>query len=109
MVARGLLERKREEAQIRFNMQLAKRWGWFGVRVGLFETTFGAATDMYFFRDRLRLTAEVYDLNSVTDRNEDLRAIGRFKTFASLLFYDHIYFMIGADDLSRYTGPATGI
>ena len=76
--------------------------------VGLFETTFGAASDMYFFRDRLRLTAEVYDFNSVTDRDEDIRSMGRLKAFASLLFYDHIYLMIGADDLTRYTSPGSG-
>ena len=34
--------------------------------------------------------------------------MGRLKAFASLLFYDHIYLMIGADDLTRYTSPGSG-
>ena len=100
-----VVERKRQEAQFRFNAQLAKRWGWFGVRVGLFESTFGGAVDTYFFRDRLRLTAELFDFNSVTDRGADIRAVGRIKAFASLLFYDHVYLMIGLDDVSRYEIP----
>ena len=81
-------------------MQLAKD-GAGRCSCSLFETTL--CCDRYVLI-RLRLT-QVYDLNSVTDRNEDLgyRTLGP----CILLFYDHIH-AVGADD-GRYTGPATGI
>lgn len=43
-----------------FNAQFAKRWGDATFRLGLFETTGGAALDYNFFEDKVKLTGEIY-------------------------------------------------
>ena len=50
-----------ERNKLTFNAQIAKRWGNFGLRGGLFESTGGAALDWYFWEDRAKLYFEAFD------------------------------------------------
>lgn len=85
-----------ERKNLRFNLQYAQRWYFAQLRFGLFETTGGIATDFFLFDDVVRLTFEAFDF-----RKTDVRNFARLKTYASILFFNHLYAMVGADDLTR--------
>ena len=85
-----------ERQSIRFNVQYAQRWGLGQFRFGLFESTGGIAGDFFLLEDTLQLTMEAFDF-----RKADQRNFARLKTYASILFFNHIYAMFGADDLTR--------
>jgi phospholipid/cholesterol/gamma-HCH transport system substrate-binding protein len=98
-------ERVKDERALRFNLQVAKRWGWIGARLGLFESTGGLASDMYFFKDRLRLSLEAFDF---VEKGNETRRIAHLKTYASVLFFDHLVAVAGWDDITRRQDPLTG-
>jgi phospholipid/cholesterol/gamma-HCH transport system substrate-binding protein len=83
---------------------MAKRWYFVALRFGLFETTGGIATDMYFLRDKVRFTVEAFDWDT---QDKTIRRNAHLKTYASVLFYNHLYAMAGVDDPTR-TDPETG-
>lgn len=91
-------ETVREQTQIRFNLQMAKRWYNVAARFGLFESTGGFAGDLYLLSDKVRLTFEAFDWKV---KGNPKRHVAHLKTYASILFFDHIYAMIGADDITR--------
>lgn len=97
-------EKVRRENALRFNLQVGKRWYWVTLRGGLFETTGGFATDLHLFRDRLKFSFEAFNFDS---RSTSIRRSVHLKAYASALFYNHIYAMVGVDDPTR-TDPATG-
>lgn len=88
-----------EKKAIRFNLQFAKRWYWAQLRFGLFESTGGVASDLYFWDDRIRFSLEVFDF---ADEDSEIRKFAHVKTYVSALFYNHIYAIIGVDDPFRY-------
>ncbi|MFW7377641.1 MAG: MlaD family protein [Oligoflexus sp.] len=98
-------ERIRDEKSLRFNLQVAKRWNWIGARMGLFESKGGVAADVYMFRSRLRLSVEAFDFAGQND--DDVRRTAHLKVYASALFFNHIFTIIGIDDPTRID-PATG-
>jgi phospholipid/cholesterol/gamma-HCH transport system substrate-binding protein len=97
-------ERVTERKALRFNLQLAKRWYFLTARLGLFESTGGAAMDMHFFRDRIRLSLEAFDFKSY---DNEWRRVARLKAYMQVLFFDHIYVMAGMDDITRKRNPIT--
>lgn len=94
----------RRENRIRFNLQVAKRWYWIAARFGLFETTGGIATDMYAWNDRLKLSLEAFDWDT---QDKTVRRNAHLKAYASALFYNHIYALVGIDDPTK-TDPNSG-
>ena len=92
-------ERVVDDRALRFNLQFAKRWGILTARLGLFESTGGVGADLYFLSDRLRLTFEAFDFTSATE--DALRRTAHLKVYASALFFNHIYTVIGVDDITR--------
>jgi len=99
-----ITERVKTEKALKFNLQVAKRWYNFAARIGLFETTGGVAGDFYLFRDRFRFTVEAFDWDT---QNKTIRRTAHLKTYASVLFYNHVYILGGIDDPTR-TDPETG-
>ncbi len=93
----------KQKDQLRFNLQFGKRWYWFQVRFGLFESTGGIATDFYAFKDRVKLSVEAFDFES----KSPIRRTAHVKTYVSVLFFNHIYAMAGIDDPTR-KDPETG-
>ena len=83
---------------IKFNAQIGKRWYWTTVRVGFFESSGGFAADFHLFDDRIKLTAEAFDFDL---QNATVRRNAHLKTYASILFYNHIYVLAGIDDPTR--------
>ena len=93
-----------ENKELRFNLQLGKRWGWIGARLGMFESSGGVAGDMFFFKDRFRVSLEVFDF---ADKDSEIRKTAHIKAYASVLFFNHLYALIGVDDPTRLD-PETG-
>ncbi|MGE0174306.1 MAG: MlaD family protein [Oligoflexales bacterium] len=88
----------RREKPLKFNLQFGKRWYWAGLRFGLFESTGGLGSDLYFFKDNLRFTAEAFDFAS---KDDPVRKGAHLKAYASVLFFNHVYTMFGVDDITR--------
>lgn len=97
-------ERVKTDKALKFNLQIAKRWYNFSARAGLFETTGGFAFDYHLFRDRLRVTAEAFEWDT---KDKTIRRTAHIKSYASVLFYNHVFMMAGIDDPTR-TDPETG-
>lgn len=85
-----------ERRSLRFNVQYAQRWAAAQLRFGLFETTGGIAGDFFLLDDQVRFTVEAFDW-----RKSSIRNIARLKTYVNILFFNHIYAMIGLDELTR--------
>lgn len=98
------VQTERKQSALRFDLQIAKRWYWFAARAGLFQTTGGAAFDAYFFNDNFKLTAEAFDIDTTETA---IRKNAHFKVWASALFYNHVYAMVGLNDITRID-PTTG-
>lgn len=97
-------EKIRREQALKFNLQIAKRWYWFAARFGLFETTGGLAADIYFLDDKIKWSNEVFQVDTKDSRE---RRSAHLKSYVSVLFYNHVYAMIGIDDPTRID-PKTG-
>ncbi len=91
-----------ERSNIRFNIQYAQRWYFAQFRFGLFQTTGGLAGDFFLLNDKVVLSFEGFDFRKSSNRN-----FGHFKAYSSVLFFNHIYAMLGADELTR-KNPQTG-
>ena len=97
-------ERIRRQNALKFNLQIAKRWYWVTARFGLFETSGGIAADLHFFNDRIKWSNEIYQFDTKDTRE---RRTAHIKSYVSVLFYNHVYAMVGVDDPTR-TDPKTG-
>jgi phospholipid/cholesterol/gamma-HCH transport system substrate-binding protein len=98
----------RETARLRANLQIAQRWYFAQVRFGLFESAGGFGADFFALRDRLKLSFEAFDWKLTAN---DVRRVSHLKAYASILFFNHIYVMIGVDDPTRFdieTGKERG-
>jgi phospholipid/cholesterol/gamma-HCH transport system substrate-binding protein len=95
-------ERVQERKALKFNLQMAKRWYSLTARLGLFESTGGVAADVHFFSDKLQLTLEAFDWKSY--KNE-WRRVAHLKAYVNILFFNHIYAIIGLDDITRVRNP----
>ena len=91
-------EVRRTERALRYNLQYAKRWYFAALRFGLFESTGGVASDFYLWKDRLKFSFEAFEFKS---KDNPYRNVAHLKTYASVLFFNHVYAMIGVDDLTR--------
>ncbi len=94
----------RDQRQMKFNLQMAKRWGWAAARLGLFESSGGVAGDIYLWRDRLKISMEAFDF---AEKNDEDRRLAHLKAYASILFFDHLMATAGIDDPTRLD-PKTG-
>ncbi|MBP9707521.1 MAG: MCE family protein [Oligoflexales bacterium] len=87
-----------EENKIRFNLQYARRWFFTTLRFGLFESTGGLAADFHLLDDKFKFTMEAFNWKS---QGNEIRNVAHLKTYASLLFFNHVYLMAGIDDITR--------
>ena len=96
----------KRQPQARFNLQFAQRWYYFALRFGLFQSEVGFAGDVYLFRDRLRIVTEAFDWKFA---DNDVRRVAHLKSYASILFFNHVYLMGGIDDYTKFKaeGDAT--
>jgi phospholipid/cholesterol/gamma-HCH transport system substrate-binding protein len=83
-------EEETEKDGLKFNAQIAKRWGDLALRGGLFESSGGAAVDYYLWDDRLKLYLEAFDFQD--DEEPHL------KSGFMLYFFKNFYATAGFDD-----------
>ncbi len=91
-------ETRNLEKRLKFNLQYARRFYFSTIRFGLFENSGGLATDFHFFGDTFKLTLEAFDWKS---KGNEIRRVAHLKTYASVLFFSHIYALVGIDDITR--------
>jgi phospholipid/cholesterol/gamma-HCH transport system substrate-binding protein len=83
-------EEETEKDGLKFNAQIAKRWGDVALRGGIFESTGGAAVDYYLWDDRAKLYLEAFDFQD--DEEPHL------KSGVMLYFLKNFYATAGFDD-----------
>ncbi|MCB9228721.1 MAG: MCE family protein [Deltaproteobacteria bacterium] len=96
-------ERVIAKKALRFNFQFGKRWNDTQLRFGLFESTGGLAADYYLFDDSVRLSFEAFDWNN----KSPVRKTAHLKAYLSILFFGHVYALIGLDDPTLYEEGTT--
>jgi len=85
------VRRLKIEDQIRFTFQFGKRYHWASFRYGIKESTGGVGVDLHWFGDRLKFSADVFDMAFDT--------FPRVKVSAAYEVFRHLYILAGADDL----------
>lgn len=90
------IEEKTEQDTLKFNAQIAKRWGDWAVRGGLFESTGGAALDWYLWDERVELFFEAFDFDDDDPPH--------LKSGAKLYFLKNFYVVAGVDDFLAEDG-----
>lgn len=86
-----------QEPTLRFDAQIAQRYKWAALRFGLFESLGGFALDGYFFKDRLKLSAEAYNFSTAAD----VRRFGRLKLFSNVFITPQFFIASGLADVTR--------
>jgi len=88
-----------------FSAQLAKRYDWVTLRVGVIESSGGMGADIHLFDDHLQLSTSIYQFTRPPFNN-----LPRAKIWANYYFLNHLYVTAGADDFlnswkaGRYPG-----
>jgi phospholipid/cholesterol/gamma-HCH transport system substrate-binding protein len=105
--------RRTNEEKLTFTAQIGKRYGPLTFRAGIIEGSGGVGSDLHLLRDRLQLSASVYQFSRVfqTDSGNVEQAVyPRAKVWLNWYFWDHFYVTTGADDfLNRWqTGRYPG-
>jgi phospholipid/cholesterol/gamma-HCH transport system substrate-binding protein len=88
-----------------FTVQFAKRFWDATLRVGLIRSQGGVGLDYHFFKDRLILTGEMFDLGRPNNRPH-------MRLYGTLYIYQHVILTGGVDDLLSQVGgknPFVGI
>lgn len=86
-----------DENDFKFSLQFAKRLEAFSGRIGIFESTGGAAFDVHFLQDRLVFSTEVFEFNRVNTP-------AYLKTYLTFNFLDYFYLNMGGADLLSKKG-----
>lgn len=80
-----------------FTIQFAKRFWDATLRVGLIRSQGGVGLDYHFFKDRLILTGEMFDMNRPNNRPH-------VRLYGTLYIYQHLILTGGVDDLLNQFG-----
>jgi phospholipid/cholesterol/gamma-HCH transport system substrate-binding protein len=82
--------KKHENGKYLFSAQFGKRYSGTSFRAGIIESTGGGGIDQMFLKDRLKISADVYDFNAVNDargENPHARASIRYTMLKHLDLY----------------------
>jgi len=85
-----------DENKIYFNAMLGKRFDNLLVRGGIIESTGGLGADYFLDKDRIKLSADIYDFNSVNDIRGDKPNLSLRATY---LYLKHLQFIAGVDNV----------
>lgn len=100
----------RREQNFRFTFQMEKRWRDFSFRLGVKESGGGVGATYYAFRDRLKLSMDVFDFAWGSYPALDASGIPNVRVAARWEPWQNVYFEGGAEQVllgARY-GYATG-
>ncbi len=85
-----------DESKIYINAEIGKRYDNVLLRGGIIESTGGVGIDYFTMKDKVKLTAEVYDFNS----ENDIRGESPHMNFkATYLYLKHLQFIAGIDNI----------
>ncbi len=83
-------------SKIYLNAELGKRYQNILVRGGIIENTGGLGIDYFMYKDRLKLSADIYDFNSENDYRGDNPHLD---LKARYLYLKHLEFLAGIDNI----------
>jgi phospholipid/cholesterol/gamma-HCH transport system substrate-binding protein len=99
--AQTVSTRKENEDKLTFSLQLAKRYGLATFRIGIIEGSGGMGADLHLARDRLQLSASVYQFSRAF-QEERLGGTQvpypRAKVWMNYYFFDNFFLTTGVDD-----------
>jgi len=84
---------ERTTENVKFDVQVAKRFHDLTLRGGIFESTGGAGIDYHLFNDNAKLTAEIFDFSKEKDPN--------LKAKLDYNFYRHLFVTAGVDEILK--------
>ncbi|HET8540427.1 MAG TPA: MlaD family protein [Anaeromyxobacter sp.] len=99
--------KRTNEERLTFSLQMAKRYGPLTFRIGIIEGSGGAGADLHLLRDRLQLSASMYQFSRAFQEQRVGAAATvpypRAKVWANYYFLDHFFVTSGVDDfLNRW-------
>ncbi|KAB8029926.1 MlaD family protein [Fluviispira multicolorata] len=96
-------ENKPEDVdKLRYNLQVSQRFGFMSLRLGLFSSSAGLATDFYAFNDKLVGTVEISQFNGVPIPSDTLygaRGVINLKAFVNYFITPNFFVTGGVDGL----------
>jgi phospholipid/cholesterol/gamma-HCH transport system substrate-binding protein len=105
--AQTVSTKKTNEDKLTFSLQMAKRYGRMTFRIGIIEGSGGAGADLHLLRDKLQLSASIYQFSRAF-QEERLGAgtsvpYPRAKVWANYYIMEHFFVTSGVDDfLNRW-------
>ncbi len=88
-------EKEEVEEKIEFTAQFARRYGDTALRFGVTENTFGLGADQFFFDDRLKLSADIWDFGSDEENSKN----PHLKLGLEYNIYKGLFLSTGVDNL----------
>ncbi|WP_457561886.1 MlaD family protein [Caminibacter pacificus] len=85
-----------DKDKIYFNAELGKRYDNLLIRGGIIESTGGVGADYFLDKDRVKLSADIYDFNSVNDIRGNNPNLSLKATY---LYLKHLEFIAGVDNI----------
>ncbi len=76
---------------LKFSLQMGKRWSDFILRGGIIESTGGVGADYYLWKDRIKFSTEIFDFGN--DHDPHVKASGK------LFFQKNFYIHAGVDNI----------
>lgn len=105
----GTFKVKKEEIEDRleFTAQYAMRYKDVALRLGFTESTFGAGTDLFFNKDRGRITADIWDFDSEEENSKN----PHIRVGLDYFLFKNLFITAGADNIlnERWRGAYAGI
>jgi phospholipid/cholesterol/gamma-HCH transport system substrate-binding protein len=92
----------------RYDAQISQRFGFVGLRFGLFASSGGFATDLYAFHDRLVASVEVSQFDGAptpSDRAYGNQGAFSMKAYANIYLTPNIFITGGVDGVVLYDSP----
>ena len=93
---------------LRYNLQISQRFGFVALRLGMFASSGGFASDVYLFNDRFVTTVELSQFGgSPTPSDTQYGNKGAFnvKAFSNIFITPNIFVTAGVDGLVLYNKP----
>ncbi len=85
-----------DEDKIYFNAMLGKRYDNLLVRGGIIQSTGGLGADYFLDKDKVKLSADIYDFNAVNDIRGDKPNLSLKATY---IYLKHLEFIAGVDNV----------
>lgn len=85
--------------EMKFSLQIGKRFSWLGLRMGIIEDTGGVGADAYLFEDDVQLKLDVFGLGFDEFGREAYPRLKLMFTYRPTWLSNHVYLALGADDI----------